>query len=310
MTNATPAATSASGAFALDANALASLKRRAREVGGDGQKQAVRQAAAQFEAVFMNMLMKSMRDTLPKDGMLESDSTRSYTSMFDQQLTQKLSDKGMGLADMIVKQLEKHTVDPATLNQGGKRDAISTLERLRSATASADATAAAGAASSATTGAAAPGTAAREFVRARWNEAKAAADATGVPAQFILGQAALESGWGKRDIKAADGTSSNNLFGIKATGGWKGPTVSAVTTEYVGGVARKVTEKFRAYATHAEGFADYARLIGNNPRYAATLKSGDANQFAQSLQQAGYATDPAYAKKLAAVIQQTLRAVA
>lgn len=308
MSNATPASTSASGAFALDANALASLKRQAREVGGDGQKQAVRQAAAQFEAVFMNMLMKSMRDTLPKDGMLESDSTRSYTSMFDQQLTQKLSDKGMGLADMIVKQLEKRTVDPATLSQGGKRDAVSTLERLRSATSIADAPGT-GAASVAP-GVAPPGAAAREFVRARWNDAKAAAEATGVPAQFILGQAALESGWGKRDIKAADGTSSNNLFGIKATGGWKGATVSALTTEYAGGVARKVTEKFRAYATHAEGFADYARLIGNNPRYAATLKSGDASQFAQSLQQAGYATDPAYAKKLTAVIQQTLRAVA
>ena len=93
-------------------------------------------------------------------------------------------------------------------------------------------------------------------------------------------------------------------------GGWKGATVAAVTTEYVGGVARRVTEKFRAYASHAESFADYARLIGNNPRYAASLRAGDAGQFAQSLQQAGYATDPNYAKKLTAVIAQTLRAVA
>ncbi len=294
---------SASGAFALDANALESLKRKSREVGGDGQKQAVKQAAAQFEAVFMNMLMKSMRDTLPKDGMLESDSTRSYTSMFDQQLTQKLSDKGMGLADMIVRQLERRTVDPATLTQGGRRDATSTLDRLRSATAAAGADGASAASGQS-------GAAAREFVRTRWSDAQAAAQATGVPAQFILGQAALESGWGRREIKGADGSASNNLFGIKASGGWKGATVDAVTTEYVGGVARRVTEKFRAYASHAESFADYARLIGSNPRYAASLRAGDAGQFAQSLQQAGYATDPNYAKKLTAVIAQTLRAVA
>ena len=83
-----------------------------------------------------------------------------------------------------------------------------------------------------------------------------------------------------------------------------------MATEYVGGVARKTVEKFRAYSSYAESFADYARLIGNNPRYAATLKSADAAQFAQSLQKAGYATDPNYASKLTAVIQQTLRAVA
>jgi flagellar protein FlgJ len=292
----------ASDALALDGGALESLKRKAREgaAGGD-QKQAVRQAARQFEAVFMNMLMKSMRDAGQKDGMLESDSTRAYTGMFDQQVAQKMSEKGVGLADMIVKALDKRTVDPAAVPQAGRRDAASTLDRLRSATATAN-----GAAS----GAAAPGAPAREFVRARWADAQSAAEATGVPAQFILGQAALESGWGKRDIKFADGSTSHNLFGVKAGPNWKGPVVEATTTEYVGGVARKSVEKFRAYASYAESFADYAKVIGNNPRYAATLKSGNASQFAQSLQQAGYATDPHYARKLTAVINQTLRAVA
>ena len=290
---------SSTNSFALDASGLEALKRRSRDGSADGQQQAVKQAAAQFEAVFMNMLMKSMRDALPQDGMLDSNTSKAYTGMFDQQIAQKLSEKGVGLADMIVKQLDKRTVDPATLIPGGKRDAASTLDRLRAATAAADGG-----------NAPQPGAAARDFVRARWGDAQAAAEATGVPAQFILGQAALESGWGRRDIKAADGTSSHNLFGIKATSSWKGPTVSAVTTEYVGGVARKTTEKFRAYSSYAEGFADYAKLIGNNPRYAATLKSGDAAQFAQSLQNAGYATDPAYARKLTAVIRQTLRAIA
>ena len=118
-------------------------------------------------------------------------------------------------------------------------------------------------------------------------------------------------GWGKRDIKLADGSTSYNLFGIKASPNWKGATVDASTTEYVGGVARKVTEKFRAYSSYAESFADYAKLLTSNPRYAGTLKGGnDAAAFASNLQQAGYATDPNYARKLTSVIQQTLRAVA
>jgi len=303
MTAAMSAADTASSGFALDAKNLNALKRQA-HAGGDGQKQALKQAAKQFEAVFMNMLLKSMRDTMPKDGMLESDTTRTYTSMFDQQLSQKLADKGVGLADMIVKQLDKRTVDPASVvPQSGT---TSTLQKLKSATAAANASPTVG-----KTIAAPLSGAPKDFVQARWADAQAAGEATGVPAQFILGQAALESGWGRRDIKNADGSTSHNLFGIKATGNWKGATVDAVTTEFVGGVARKVTEKFRAYSSYAESFADYARLLTSNPRYAGTLKAGtDAAQFATNLQQAGYATDPLYAKKLTSVIQQTLRAVA
>jgi flagellar protein FlgJ len=270
----------------------------------DGQKQALKQAAGQFEAVFMNMLLKSMRDSLPKDGMTESDTTRTYTSMLDQQMSQKLSDKGMGLADMIVKQLDKKMIDPAALKdlQSGASGSTSTLQRLKSATS---------AASGGATDPAMLSGAPKDFVQARWADAQAAEQSSGVPAQFILGQAALESGWGKRDIKYADGSTSHNLFGIKAGGNWKGATVDATTTEYVGGVARKSVEKFRAYSSYAESFADYANLLKSNPRYAKTLSAGtDAAQFATSLQKAGYATDPNYAKKLTSVIQQTLRAVA
>ena len=291
--------TQAGAGFALDARALDALRRGARDANPEAQKQAVRQAATQFEAVFMNMLMKGMRDAGLKDGALESDSTRAYTGMFDQQMAQKISQRGIGLADMIVKQLERRTVDPQSVGSAPRRDAAATLSQLRTATAAA------------ADSAAAPGAAAREFVRARWNDAQAAAQETGVPPQFILGQAALESGWGRRDIKFADGGTSHNLFGIKATGGWKGATVEATTTEYVGGVARRVVEKFRAYGSYADSFADYARLLTANPRYAASLKSGaDAAKFAQSLQQAGYATDPLYANKLTGAIRQTLRAIA
>jgi flagellar protein FlgJ len=124
----------------------------------------------------------------------------------------------------------------------------------------------------------------------------------------MVAQAAHESGWGRRQITNADGTSANNLFGIKAGAGWSGPVAEITTTEYVDGEARKVTAKFRAYASPAESFADYARLMKTSPRYSEVLENATSAQgFAQGLQRAGYATDPAYADKLTRVINTTLR---
>jgi flagellar protein FlgJ len=139
--------------------------------------------------------------------------------------------------------------------------------------------------------------------------AQQASQATGIPARFMLGQAALESGWGKREIRGADGTPSHNLFGVKAGGNWKGPVVETVTTEYINGVAHKSVEKFRAYPSYADAFRDYANLLSSNPRYAELMarvaKGLDAEGFAQGLQQAGYATDPDYASKLNRIIRTT-----
>jgi flagellar protein FlgJ len=123
----------------------------------------------------------------------------------------------------------------------------------------------------------------------------------------MVAQAAHESGWGRREIRHADGAPSHNLFGIKAGANWGGPVAEVTTTEYIGGVARKVTAKFRAYASYAESFADYARLMKNSPRYAAVTQADTPREFAQGLQNAGYATDPAYADKLTRVINTTLR---
>jgi flagellar protein FlgJ len=123
----------------------------------------------------------------------------------------------------------------------------------------------------------------------------------------MLGQAALETGWGKRVIRNHDGTSSNNLFGIKAGPGWKGKVATAVTTEYVNGHPHARVEKFRSYASHAEAFKDYARMLSNNPRYEKVLAhGGDASTFAHGLQRAGYATDPQYAAKLSRIIKHSL----
>jgi flagellar protein FlgJ len=137
--------------------------------------------------------------------------------------------------------------------------------------------------------------------------AEEAEQSTGVPAKFMLGQAALETGWGKRVIRNADGSSSNNLFGIKAGPSWKGKVATAVTTEYINGKPHSRVERFRAYASHADAFKDYANMLSSNPRYQKVLAhGGDATNFARGLQHAGYATDPHYATKLASIIKNSL----
>ncbi len=139
------------------------------------------------------------------------------------------------------------------------------------------------------------------FVAKIWNHAQKAAQELGVDARALVAQAALETGWGRRGISRGDGASSNNLFGIKATG-WSGDRVTTGTHEYVDGVKQSQTADFRAYSSPAESFADYVRLLKTNPRYQQALKAGtDIRGFAQGLQRAGYATDPAYAAKIAAI---------
>lgn len=284
----TPLPATTGGALATDTRSLDALRAQAKK----DPDQALKAAATHFEALFMQMLLKSMRDATPQFDPAASDAGRTYTAMLDQQLSSTLSGKGLGLADVMMKQLSR-----AQQPQGGKfvpeAKAASTvgLEKLRNATSAAQV----------------DGTAPQKFVDAMLAEAMEASKATGVPARFILGQAALESGWGKSEIRAADGAPSHNLFGIKAGPGWTGKTTSVTTTEYVNGVARKQVEKFRAYDSYAEGFSDYARLIANNPRYAAAVKPGnDAAGFAQGLARGGYATDPAYAAKLTRVINSNL----
>jgi flagellar protein FlgJ len=148
----------------------------------------------------------------------------------------------------------------------------------------------------------------RDFVDRVWPHAQAAAAATGVPARFLVAHSALESGWGRREISRADGSPSFNVFGIKAGRNWSGATVEVDTTEFVNGMAQPERATFRAYSSYAEAFRDYAELLSSKPRYAGVLGQQDAVQFARSLQEAGYATDPMYADKLARIIAgSTLR---
>jgi flagellar protein FlgJ len=241
-------------------------------------KAAIKEAAKQFEALFMQQLMKSMRDSSMASGMLDNETSKLGTEMLDSQFATKMTGLPGGLSEIIARQLERQ--------MSGAQPAIP----------------AAAASPAKTSGSAA------EFVQQHSGAAQAAERHTGIPAAFMVAQAAHESGWGRREIRNADGSSSHNLFGIKAGANWKGPVAEVTTTEYVNGQAKKVTAKFRAYGSHAESFADYARMISTSPRYTGVMaNSSSAAGFAQNLQRAGYATDPAYADKLARTINTTLR---
>lgn len=141
------------------------------------------------------------------------------------------------------------------------------------------------------------------------NAASAVADQTGLPVELILSQAALESGWGQREILHEDGHTSHNLFGIKATPRWQGGVVHILTTEYRHGTPHKVRQAFRAYDSYEDALRDYARLLSTSPRYAAVRHAATPQQAAIELQKAGYATDPKYAEKLIMIMQQLTRTV-
>lgn len=279
------------GKFAADARSLDALRLQAKQ----DPEQAAKGVAQQFEAVFLQTLLKSMRDASPQDGPMDSEQTRMYTSMLDQQMAQSLSAKGIGLADVMLRQLAR--------NRGAAIAAEAPAQAGGTKALPAGITPAMPAPSLKVNDskAAAPH-AGRDFLARLKDHALQASSTTGIPARFLLGHAALESGWGKHEIRAADGSQSFNLFGIKAGRNWKGPSVEVMTTEYVDGAPRKLLQKFRAYGSYAEAFQDYAGLLRGNPRYAAVLKQNDSAAFAQGLQRAGYATDPQYADKLTRVL--------
>ncbi len=256
--------------------------------GASDPKAAIKAAAKQFEAMFMQQLMKSMRESSMSSGMLDNSGTQMGTEMLDTQLANGMTGLPGGLADVIARQLERQ---------------MTGVVPAQAAAVPADAASAAGAASITKVK---PNQ--QEFLRMHQRSAAGAEAATGIPATFMVAQAAHESGWGKREIRNADGSSAHNLFGIKAGASWNGPVAAVTTTEVIDGQPRKVVAKFRAYASYDESFRDYAKLMKDNPRYAKVVTAGNsAEGFAQGLQRAGYATDPAYADKLTRVINTTLR---
>ncbi|WP_050476024.1 flagellar assembly peptidoglycan hydrolase FlgJ [Herbaspirillum rhizosphaerae] len=302
--------------LAVDANSLNSLKSSA----AAQSPESLKGAAKQFEALFLNMMLKSMRDATPQDGMFDSQQTKMFTSMLDQQLSQNMAQRGVGLADMLVRQLshslnKPFPTDDEASSSGLPLDiplanGLSDLDKARLVQGIANGTddVSQGGGKRNKGGQQRPAHI-EAFQNRLQADAEAASQVTGIPAKFMLAQAALETGWGKKEIRARDGSSAHNLFGIKATGNWTGKVVEATTVEYVNGVAQRKIEKFRAYDSYSEAFQDYAKLLRSNPRYEKVLANAqDAHGFAYGLQRAGYATDPHYAEKLSRIIRQSLSA--
>jgi flagellar protein FlgJ len=251
----------------------------------------LREAARQFESLFTKMMLDSMRSASFGDPMFGSDQADMYQDMMDDQLAVQLSSgRGIGLADMLIRQLSQggqgaqaaFGAAEASLNIGADRQgsaAVSDAQR-------------------------------QQFVAQMLPHAEAAARELGVDPRSVIAQAALETGWGRSQPGQVEGhgpANSNNYFGIKAGAGWRGDRVSADTTEFNNGVAGTERAQFRAYGSVAENMSDYVRVL-RDPRYVSALNTGaDVRAFATGLQRGGYATDPAYADKLVAVAAQVDR---
>lgn len=306
----------------LDPRSFGDLKRLA----ADGNSpEALRATAQQFEAVFMQMVFKAMREATPEGGLFDSEHVRMFQSMHDQQLSSDLSSKGngMGLADAIFRQLGGEALQAERAHghigpDGRRYFDLSNVTRqpamqpaipaaVRSASEKAAEVAAEVAAPQAAPGVA-PQAAAKVpehvsgFVRKLHGDAQQAGRELGVPAHFLVAQAALETGWGRAELRHADGAPSHNLFNIKAGSSWKGDVVELPVTEYANGRAYTENARFRSYGSYAEAFRDYVSLLRDNPRYAEAVGQQQPADFAQGLARGGYATDPQYADKLVRII--------
>ena len=306
----------------------------------DGSSPAAMKAAAQqFEALFLSMILKSMRESLPQDGIFNTQQTKLYTQLLDEEVSQQVSRQGIGLADQMLRQmvaaghLDAEETEPylskrqisasvdayrAMSAGSAKEQAASLLHGPHSAFRS-EGRAAGGVATvpeqiNAITlpGVPGPDTASpapdhvKAFTGKMMSHAQEASRTTGIPPAFMLAQAALETGWGRKQMLHPNGSPSHNLFGIKANG-WSGKTVDVLTSEFENGKMIKKVEKFRAYDSYADSFRDYAKLLSESPRYKNVMHTQDPAAFAHGLQRAGYATDPEYGSKLLRVIGRVSR---
>ena len=280
----------APGGAAFDLRNLDALKLAAMR----SPQQALRAAAQQMEGVFVQMMLKSMRDAAFQDGPFDSQQSRLFTSLYDQQISQDIAAQGrLGFADMIVRQVQGASRPPA---------AVHPLEAPRLA--SGRSVAATRAPRGDPPAQAERGAAQHDgFLSRLMAPALAAARQSGIPPLLIVAQAALESGWGQNEILTRDGRPSHNLFGIKATPDWQGDTTDIVTTEYLHGVAQRVRAVFRVYKNETDALTDYVHFITRNPRYQKAIHSESVEKAAHALQASGYASDPRYANKLIDIVR-------
>lgn len=283
-------------------------------------QQALRTAAKQFESIFTQMLLSSMRkasDVLEADSPFNSQSTKFYRDMQDKQMVSDLADSGgLGLTDLIVEQLSglnpnfkpASVVRPdAQLNGLGRVYSHLPAQQLPPSSSPSSSSSHPHTASetpeSITAGKSQLFDSPQSFVRSLLPVAKQAVEGTPLQPLFLVAQAALETGWGKNVINKQDGSSSFNLFGVKADNSWQGEKATVQTVEFRDGVARKERANFRAYGSLEESIKDYAQFVTKSPRYSQAVQQADnASQYFEQLQQAGYATDPQYATKILSIL--------
>ena len=310
----------------FDLNGLNNITLQSKSTDQASKDEALSAAAKQFEAIFMQMLLKSMRsaqDVLESDSPFNSQTTKFYRDMHDQQLAVELSTNGsLGLSELIVRQLggnnenfTPHTVlrsdaeltaraigstkkadndnrqldnDMRSLGTSKNRQIETPFQELINLAKKEQ-------------GFEQP----QDFVSALIEPAKQAEKSLGVPFQVVIAQAALETGWGKKIIVDKNGESSNNLFNIKADKRWQGDHVTKDTLEFEQGTMVKKSAPFRVYSSVSESVNDYIKFLSNNPRYEAALeKANDVEHFLQGIQKAGYATDPQYAEKILGTLKR------
>lgn len=273
-----------------DFTRFAELRQSARQSPKDPAT--LRQIGAQFESLFIQIVLKNMREASPGGGLLDSQQVKFYQGLFDQQISLELAGKGgLGLADMIARQLgnEPSGGESSTAMPAVQRSAIASapVEKppLPKPIEPAFATP-------------------TEFVQALWPQAQKAARALQVDPRVLLAQAALETGWGKQIIRTEPQGSSHNLFNIKADSSWQGQATQVGTLEYREGVAVREQAPFRVYPSFGESFNDYVKFLQQQPRYSHALThTHNPEAFIRALAEAGYATDPAYADKVLGVLR-------
>ncbi len=291
---------------ATDFHGLNQLRQSA--IRSDNDATTLRQVAAQFESLFTTMMLKSMRQASLAEGIFDSNHSKTYRDMADQQLAMDLSKRGgLGLQDVIIRQLGGEvrsdipigggtfSFDTVTVRQDLRRmvkeihdnadktseESINSIDssklkimpqRFKSP---------------------------EDFVEQLWPLAQKAADKLGTTADVILSQAALETGWGRYVLKDGEGQSSFNLFNIKADSRWDGEYVAKNALEYRDGKPITEQSRFRSYEDYQQSFEDYVSFLQSQPRYQEALKYvGRPERFVEKLHEAGYATDPQYADKI------------
>jgi len=266
-----------------DMSGLARLRAQASQQSPEANKEVARQ----FEALFIQTMLKAMRQASQLSESTDGDQTRFYQEMYDKQIALDLAkNNGIGLAPIIERQLAGQAAS-STVSQAPAIPQISTQRSAENAPvrwmpASQEA-----------------------FIQELWPHAEKSAKELGVSADVLIAQAALETGWGKKMIHDPQGGNAFNLFGIKANKHWQGEHVNVPTIEYRDGIAQREHASFRSYASLKESMDDYVAFLQQNPRYQQALeKAGNAQDFLQELQQAGYATDPAYAEKISNIMNR------